>query len=516
MSARTWLRIRKITQFLSFLLFMGLLIYSHARDIPNTWSNLFYRLDPLIAMTAMLAGRTLIPILLYSLITLILTVIFGRVWCGWFCPLGTLLEWFSPKKEIFGIKQPGRKWRKVKFIVLIIMVSAAIMGNQSLLFLDPISILSRTMTTAIWPALRYLVFSAEAFLYQFEALWEILDVFHNNISMVVFRETEAVFSLAFPIFLTFAGLFVLNVFAERFWCRYLCPLGGLLGLLSRFSFLRREVHMGCTHCGLCASKCPTGTIDPMNGNQSDPAECLVCYECIPLCKNESNSFKWQFPKWRMASKQDYDPARREVLLGLGAALGGVALAGVEPIRKRQPARMLRPPGVGKTDFYSLCLRCSACVNVCPTQGLQPSGLEGGWQNLMTPRLIPRLGACTFNCNACTQVCPSGAIPPQTLEEKQTAVIGLASVNTQRCLPWAYETPCIICEESCPLAEKAIKLEEEIVLNEDGVEVLLQKPVVMRKLCIGCGICEQQCPMGGEAAIRVFSPTDLENFLTNFW
>jgi formate hydrogenlyase subunit 6/NADH:ubiquinone oxidoreductase subunit I len=122
-------------------------------------------------------------------------------------------------------------------------------------------------------------------------------------------------------------------------------------------------------------------------------------------------------------------------------------------------------------------------------------------------LVPRLGYCGFGCNACGQVCPTAAIPPLALDEKQKTVIGLASIDTDRCLPWAYDVPCIVCEEVCPVADKAILLDEVEVLDRQGRALLLQRPRVILDLCIGCGICEYQCPMGGDAAIRIYSPTD---------
>ena len=161
-----------------------------------------------------------------------------------------------------------------------------------------------------------------------------------------------------------------------------------------------------------------------------------------------------------------------------------------------------------SEFSALCVRCGACVRVCPTQGLQPSLLEGGIQNLLTPRLVPRLGYCGFGCNACGQVCPTAAIPPLTLEEKQKTVIGLARIDANRCLPWAHNIPCIVCEEVCPVADKAILLEEVRVRDGEGQPLMLQRPRVLLEQCIGCGICEYQCPMGGEAAIRIYAPTDL--------
>jgi len=509
-----WRRLRQAVQILAILLFLYFFIQTNSLSVQKTWSVLFYRLDPLVALTAILAGRVFIPGLALAVLTLAVTLIFGRVWCGWFCPMGTMLEWLAPRR--FRKRLPVRRqpppesWRLIKYFLLVIMVFAALLGNQSLLFFDPITIMTRTMSSAVWPGLRYALTQSEAFLYNFTFLWEVLDTLHNAVISPLFQEVEAVFILAMPIFLFFVAIVAFNWWAERFWCRYLCPLGGLLGLVSRLAFMRREVGEGCNDCGLCSPTCPTGTIDPQNGYRSDPAECTVCYDCIIACKRQGVNFQWQIPAWKPAEGQEYDLSRRQALEALGMAVVGVALAGVEPITVRQPATLIRPPGAWLTDFEALCIRCGECVRVCPTQGLQASLFEGGWANIFTPMLVPRLGYCSYTCNACSQVCPSVAIPPMALEKKQATPIGLARVDRDRCLPWTYQIACIICEEVCPVADKAVKLEEIKIVNTLGEAVVLQRPSVVKDLCIGCGICEYKCPMGGEAAIRVFAPTDVSS------
>ncbi|MGD8794182.1 MAG: 4Fe-4S binding protein [Anaerolineae bacterium] len=506
MRPRHWRRLRQATQVVALLVFLGIFVYTNAQRPQRFWADLFARLDPLLVLSASLAGRALVSGALLAGLVLLVSLLFGRVWCGWFCPLGTLLEWLAPRRRrLAGRRSPPEALRAAKYLLLLTALLLALLGFQPLIALDPITILNRTLTTAAWPALRSAVVGAEAALYRFPALWGALDVVHGAVVQPVFQEVQPVFGLGLLMVLVFVGLVALNWWAERFWCRYLCPLGGLLGLVSKLSVVRRTVADDCGDCARCTHECPTGTIDPRRGYRSDPAECIVCYDCLTDCTRQGIGFRWQWPAWRPAPWREYDPGRRQALLTAGAAVAGAGLLAVEPIARRDPPDLIRPPGARRVDFGALCIRCGACLRVCPSQGLQLSLGEGGLQNLFTPRLVPRLGACNFPCNACGQVCPTGALPPLVLEEKQAEVIGLARVDRDRCLPWAYDVACIVCEEACPVADKAIKLEEVTVVDGAGQEVLLQQPYVVAELCIGCGICEHQCPMGGEAAIRVFAP-----------
>lgn len=505
-------RARQVTQILSLLLFFYIFVYATFLRPERAWADLFYRLDPLVALSSMIAGRAWIPGLSLALITVVVTLVFGRVWCGWFCPLGTVLQWLSPRRMPRPGNGPSDGWRSVKYFVLAAILVAALLGNQSLLFLDPMTIMTRTAGVALWPALKNAVYGAEATLYKVDVLWPALDWIHTSLVYPIFQDVTSVFTLAIPVFLFFLGIVALNWIAERFWCRYVCPLGGLLGLLSKLSLVRREVKGTCASCALCGGDCPTGTIEPERGYRSDPAECIVCYDCIVDCRREGVAFRWLGTTWHPADWRSYDPRRRQMLATAGAAAAGVALVGVEPVTERQPAHMVRPPGATLTDFETLCVRCGECVRVCPTQGLQPSLFEGGAQNVLTPQLVPRLGYCDYRCNACGEVCPTGAIPRLDLAEKQTTPMGLARVDQSRCLPWAHDIPCIVCEEACPVPHKAITLDAVEVVSARGEAMVIQRPRVVKELCIGCGICEYQCPMGGEAAVRVYTPTEAGGYL----
>jgi MauM/NapG family ferredoxin protein len=191
---------------------------------------------------------------------------------------------------------------------------------------------------------------------------------------------------------------------------------------------------------------------------------------------------------------------------LGTLATGIILPAFFKTRAAQkvpnPA-LIRPPGaLGEDQFLQQCVRCGECMKVCIGNALQPTLLEAGAEGMFTPRLIPRIGYCEYNCTLCGQVCPTGAIQQLTLEQKHSTAIGRAWFDKSRCLPHARGIPCLVCEEHCPVPDKAIKLREATVLDQDGNEVTLQQPYVVDNLCIGCGICENKCPLPGAAAVHV--------------
>jgi len=316
---------------------------------------------------------------------------------------------------------------------------------------------------------------------------------------------QPVFRLSGLAVLLFGVVVALNAVRSRFWCRYLCPLGALLGLVGKVSWLRRSTNDRCIACARCARVCPTGTIDPKKDYASDPSECIMCLECAPACDKDAQQFHGHLAP---AMWQPYDPSFRQFLLSAGAAVTVVGLSKVIPQNKQTQPFLLRPPGATDPDFLSQCIRCGMCIQVCPTLGLQPSLTEAGWAGIWTPVLVPRLGPCDYSCNACGQVCPTDAIPALNLEDKRQMVIGHAYVDRNRCLPWASGRSCITCEEMCPVSDKAIQLEDVVVFDPDGQPITLQRPYVVQERCIGCGICENHCPLSGQAAIQVYRPTDL--------
>ena len=213
-----------------------------------------------------------------------------------------------------------------------------------------------------------------------------------------------------------------------------------------------------------------------------------------------------------------DLGRRKVI---GAAViglaGGMVMKGnpLEGGRTYNKA-LIRPPGsVGEEEFLDKCVRCGECMKVCPTNAVQPLMLEAGLEGMWTPVLRPELAYCEYKCNMCTQVCPTEAIKKLSLEEKQKVKIGLAAVDRNRCLPWAYARACQVCYEQCPLPDKAIRLEEAVVTTARGSRITVKQPYVSAELCIGCGICQNKCPVSDQAAIRVTSVGETRNFKNQF-
>jgi len=463
------------------------------------------RLDPLLQISYLLASRTFLLASSLALIVILLSLIFGRAWCGWICPLGTVLDIF-PLSRWCGRdpenRKPGESWRVVKVSLLIAILIAALFGNLTLLILDPLTILFRTLTGSLWPALDGMVFKAEVVLYRIPLLSEPIAAFDTWIRSSLFPAEPLFYREALLYGGIFFGIIILNLAAPRFWCRYLCPLGAMLGLLSKLALFRRQIAQDCKGCTLCTQICPTGTIDPKRNYASDPSECTMCMDCLEICPRSAIAFS---PKFLLAEWQEYDPHRRQFLAATGLTLAALALLQVDAKQKAQHPFLLRPPGVSQDDFLSRCIRCSECMRACPTGALQPLTNESTIEALWTPVVVPRLGYCDYSCNTCGSVCPVQAIPLLPLEEKRQQIIGKAYVNRDRCIAWSDLTECIVCEEMCPLPEKAIKLELLPKLDGNGEMIEIQVPYIIRDLCIGCGVCENKCPVAGEAAIRVFIP-----------
>jgi ferredoxin len=231
-------------------------------------------------------------------------------------------------------------------------------------------------------------------------------------------------------------------------------------------------------------------------------ECILCLQCALNCPSQRVRFDFK-GLWPEAGPV----MERRVLLG--GLLAGFVLA--RPFRFREPeaqARMLRPPGVREEgEFLEKCVRCGECMKVCLRSALYPALLQAGPEALYTPVLMPRLGYCEYNCTLCGQVCPTGAIPDLAVEAKKREVIGKAVFDKNHCLPFAKRVDCIVCEEHCPIPQKAIRSELVELTGFQGEKLQVKQPYVVSELCNGCGICENVCPLEGKSAIEVFAVKD---------
>jgi MauM/NapG family ferredoxin protein len=237
-------------------------------------------------------------------------------------------------------------------------------------------------------------------------------------------------------------------------------------------------------------------ISEKHSNKINVSECIECGECTNL-KETCTGFKVTIVKSNgLVSGPDLK--RRHLLHG---AVGGLALVPMyraAAVSKRDDSgRMIRPPGaIPEPQFLGKCIGCGTCIKACPTNCLQPSTFFDGFNRLYTPKVVPRIAGCEEKCNLCGYVCPTGAINKLTVEEKKFVRIGTAIVDRHRCIAWEQQKHCLVCDEVCPC--NAIESRE--VTTVGGVA---RVPVVNEDLCIGCGMCEQHCPVFDAAAIVIY-------------
>jgi MauM/NapG family ferredoxin protein len=469
-------------------LFLFLLFHTDYGRMEGYATSLFLELDPLTALAAFLAGGTFYKGLLLALLIIIPTLFFGRFFCSWICPLGIMNQFVS---WLFNRRKPSQDYAlntyrplyRLKYYILVVLLVLAALGSVQIGLLDPIALMVRSFSIAVFPALEHS--SGGIYLFQ--------PVFHG----------------AIVIALIFIAILFANRFLTRFWCRALCPLGALLGVLSRYALFRiqRDVDK-CIDCYKCLNHCQ-GACDP--NTELRISECHVCMNCIEMCPTAA--LHYGLPKARSSAHKPLDINRRRVIES------GVAAAVLLPMMRsslsavNEPAPYtIRPPGsLVEEEFLAACIKCAACMRVCPTNVLQPALLESGFEGVWTPILVNRIGYCEHHCVLCGQVCPTGAIRALSVAEKTGAApfekpmkLGTAFYDHGRCLPWSMHTECIVCEEVCPTSPKAIWYKNEVLNNRDGSTITLKHPYVDPRLCIGCGICENKCPVEDKAAIRVTS------------
>jgi len=425
-------RLRPLVQTAFFAAFVVIFLnFSYPVVMP--WSSPFTAADPLAAVGGILFSRgNWFPALLPVGIFLGATLVLGRAFCGWACPVGFLAD-------VTGfVRGKANKSRKDRFGYIQYGVLAAVL------------VLS--------------FFSLEAL--------AIAD------PLVLFQRASYVLWAGAGIPVVLIVLVGTSLAVERFWCRALCPLGGLLGAVALASPFGFRVGESCVRCGKCSRACPMGAISPEV--HWDATACTKCLKCERTCPKAAISFGPSVPRVPAVS-----PSRRAFLAG-AVALGALVLSEEVAATIAPPASPVRPPGaLTEEKFNYVCARCGSCAKACTGGVIKPAGLDAGLERAFTPALDFGRGACQ-RCGTCGQVCPTGAIISLPREQIK---IGTARIDNQLCIAWKDGKKCLICNEVCPTGAVS------------GAGKL--RPAVREDDCIGCGTCEFQCPVK-EKAIRVSS------------
>ncbi len=557
---------RRISQVFFFALFLLFCAVSTVGD--KLWQlrgwpvNWFLQLDPLTAISTILTTHTLYWPLLWALVTVVLTIIFGRFFCSWVCPFGSIHHFtgfLANRSKKTSEKIQLNRYRKAQCIKYFILIAV--------LFMAAFPSLAATLQTGLFDPILLVTRSFNLVL---------LPVFNKSFNFI---SVEARFyEGAWLIFVIFSAAILLNLLIPRFYCRFICPLGALFGIIDRFAIRRiGKKAKECINCKLCECHCEGGCEPSGNIRIS---ECVLCFNCLNVCKDDLIAY--QTVPSLAGEITGPDISRRGFVWSLaGGVLAVPAIRLSNKLGRNWYYGVIRPPGsLAEPEFLKRCIKCGQCMRICPTNVIQPGGIEGGLENLWTPVLNNRIGSsgCQVNCVACGQICPTSAIRPITLDEKHgtgdfakqgSTKLGTAFLERDRCLPWSMDKPCIVCEENCPVSPKAIYTQEHFETVRDGVftvkqaadraietveamgtgrfatgdyyfvihgyerkkitantensieiagsekfmeipsagskieiQVRLQRPFVDIEKCIGCGICEHECPVGGRKAIVV--------------
>lgn len=443
--------------------------------------SFFLRIDPLV-MTVVSGGmRVFVTITLLGLVTFGITVLLGRVFCGWVCPLGSIFDaygWVLQRLRV-PFEGPSPWWFRFKYYLLIVMLLFSVFGAVSpLMGFDPIVIITRVMATLVEPWMK-------------EPMgW---GVEQNVLFHSYFFDVGTLILFVFIM----AGTTRLS----RIWCRTACPLGAYLAVSSKVSVLRRETE-GCIHCNICATHCPTGAIDFSNEEIYNESECIKCFSCSQICPVDANYFKLKSP-FPTRSKSHYlvSLKRRSVVCS------GLVVAFTAPILRLSAGMvsktkvLLRPPMSRKErDFLSSCIRCNECTKACPTGILKAADLSFGLRALWTPVMVPTEGFCEPECNACSEACPTDAILKYPIDMKYRYKAGTAVLSPDRCISYTERKFCSECIRVCPT--NAFEVVDGWIPDGEGLTgadvpapegQTPKRPVrVNYDRCVGCGACEYEC------------------------
>ena len=496
---------RRISQSFFFCLFLYIL-WSTTYPLKGVFCpDIFFKIDPLIMVITSISERVALRGIVLSLSTVALTLILGRFFCGWVCPLGATIDAVGAlkKKGLELNDVSNKKISRIKFIILAVITIFAITGTQIAWILDPMVIMARFVSLKLIPTITLLTDRLFQYAIKWTDFYAPIQDLYRALKGSVLGVKVSYFSNSILILTLFLFIVGSSFVLKRFWCRAICPLGAIYSIAARWSLLERIVDK-CVKCGACKTHCRTGAIrEDMSYSKG---ECVLCMDCIYDCKPHATRFGMPLLSGTSGKgENDADNSqsgisRRGFLFLLGTSslfLTGFRYGRGRSIKKTDG--VIRPPAALKEDvFVDRCVRCGNCMKVCITNGLQPDFLESGISGIWTPKLVPEIGYCEYLCTLCGNTCPTGAIPRLTLGEKKRVRLGTAKIDRSICIPWSQNRECIVCEEHCPIPEKAIKLKRE----KEGDKVIA-KPYIDISLCVGCGICQNKCPARPKRAVKVY-------------
>ncbi|MCL2688479.1 MAG: 4Fe-4S binding protein [Chitinispirillia bacterium] len=448
---------------------------------------------------------------------LLLTLIFGRIYCSAICPLGIFQDVISrvaniSRKNRFSYRPPRKSFFILRFAILGLFVFAMIASVPVVtVLIEPYSAYGRMISQLFGPLYQWgnnilAHFAERADSYAFYSV----DVWLKSVSALVAAG------------LTFVAASIFAWKSGRGYCNTLCPVGALLGLASQLCLMKPPVWEKCSGCGLCAKKCKSGCIDTVN-KRVDYLRCVSCFNCYGACPQKVFSVSWGNPfgvkksteqpiqkskieKSEMAEMTGNDAGRRNFVSASALFLLACATrvisrtydfdGGLAPLEdKKAPNREtpIIPPGADNVrHFRRHCTGCQLCVSACPNQVLRPSSKLSSF---MQPQMSFERGYCRPECVKCGQVCPTSAIRPVTTAEKSSIQIGYAVWNKDLCVVNVDNVKCDLCSRKCPVG--AITQ-----IPKTDEENSLKIPMIITNRCIGCGACEHLCPARPYSAIYV--------------
>ena len=436
-----------------------------------------------------------------------LTLLFGRLYCSVVCPLGVLQDVIARFR-----RKRRYKFRKPLPLLRYGLLTACVLGflfdlHLIVSLLDPYGIYGR-MATNLFRPLVILVHDRLA------AIESIRNTYGIYFVPNIISWPSVAVSL---VMLVLVGYFAWR--HGRFYCNTICPVGTLLGLLSRYSLFRVRLHNDCISCGLCEQRCKAECIDS-KAKTVDGSRCVACFNCLGTCKRGSllygiggieKSIHLDLEISNKAQDEDAEvpadtgvPAQstaRRTFLGMllatiGSSIGATLPTGVskKSYTKEHP---IMPPGAGDLRrFQKRCTACHLCVTKCPTKTIQPAIADYGLSGFLQPVMSFEHGFCTFDCMICSKICPSCALVPLEQEEKHRLQIGRVNFIKKNCVVDSQQTNCGACAEHCPTG--AVKM-VPVGKPEDAS---LTIPEIDPDLCVGCGACEYICPVRPFRAIYV--------------